>query len=120
MVAALRADLHNVWLHQGKADKNHPGIYSPSDFGAGANPQPISGHNGNGSAPVSHGQQPREQTLEERVRSGGRVASQSVENQKAIFASMLEAAKAPPSMLVYENKETGQVISKEEFDKLYA
>lgn len=49
---------------------------------------------------ASHGQS--SQSLEERVRSGGRVASQSVEDQKAMFAQMMSNAMMKPGEIYFE------------------
>ncbi len=61
--------------------------------------------------PTSHGQVPAD--LEQRVRSGGRVASQSPEDQHAYFKGMLEAAMRPKTETYFEHPD-GRRVSPEE------
>lgn len=61
--------------------------------------------------PVSHGQQNGH--VERAVKTGGRVATQSPEDQKAVFASMLEAAFAPRQQVYFEHPDGRKMTAQE-------
>lgn len=92
MFAAIRADLHNIWLHAGMTSKHPP--FQPGDF-------------------LSHGTQSARPSMKEVVENGGRVATQSVEDQRAIFVSMLEAAKLPKQKVYFEHPDGREVTVQE-------